>query len=420
MKIKRLALVLALVLALILPLSQPAAAASETDIVKKILAYYCHYQEAAQTDISRLLEQLEEVSPSSAEAWRQILEIWRWSVEDLEVNWDVLPDGLPQDDSLCIIVMGFRLNDGGVMDPELLSRLEVALASAEKYPNAYILCTGGGTAPHNPYVTEAGQMAKWLEEQGIAPERIIVENRSISTEENAMFAYRILQKDYPQVRSIALVSSDYHLRRCHLLFRAGILLPEPDLDYTIVGDACFEAGYEGEYEGYFEETANLGRMLDIWTYHLPKPTLSVLTGIQVSGSTECEFGEAPHLTVTADYDSGFSREIVTGWEISGFDPSLAGEQEVTVSYTENGVTMTGTILVHVAPPPTTEAPTTQPETTASTTPPAETAPPTEEPSPEPEKSPVLLLTLASAVLGIGLLALIFRPRRGKYEKRRKA
>ena len=58
---------------------------------------------------------------------------------------------------------------------ELADRLNVALASAEKYPNAYILCTGGGTASKNAKVTEAGQMAQWLTDRGISQERIITE-----------------------------------------------------------------------------------------------------------------------------------------------------------------------------------------------------------------------------------------------------
>ncbi len=421
---KRLVLVLVLLLALSPVFSRPVAASGETDIVKKILAYYCYHQEAAKTDITRLLEQLEEINPESARAWEEILETWRWAAEDMEGNLDVLPDGLPQDDSLCILVMGFQLTYGGNMEPELLQRLEVALASAEKYPNAYILCTGGGTAPYNPYVTEAGQMAQWLKEQGIAPERIIVENRSVSTEENVLYSYEILSQDYPQIRSLALISSDYHLRRCYLLFQAGILLPEPDLPYTIVSNACFDAGYDGKQEGYLKETANLGVLLDIYTMDLPKPTLSVLTGIQVSGVTQYTAGDTLQLTVMADYNCSYSRDITSQVEISGFDANQTGEQMLTVTYTENNVTMTGTISITVSPlpttQPTTEAPTSQPETTAPTTPPAETAPPTEEPSPEPEESPVLLLTLAAAALGIGLLALICRPRRGKYEKRRKA
>ncbi len=273
-------------------------------------------------------------------------------------------------------------------------------------------------SPHNPYVTEAGQMAKWLEEQGIAPERIIVENRSISTEENAMFAYRILQQDYPQIRSIALVSSDYHLRRCHLLFRAALVLPEPDLNYTIVGDACFDAGYPGEYEGYLEETSNLGRMLDLWTVNLPKPELSVLTGIQVSGTTEYGFGEALNLTVTADYDNGYRREMTSGFEISGFDPGLSGLQEVRIHYTENGVTMEASLTVTVMPQPTTEPPATETEPTIPTSLPPESVPIT--PTQPAENGQFPLIILVSIPLALLLLRLMVRPRRGKYEKRRKA
>lgn len=260
-------------------------------------------------------------------------------------------------------------------------------------------------------------MAKWLEEQGIDPERIIVEGRSISTEENAMFTYQILARDYPQVTSIALVSSDYHLRRCHLLFRAAALLPEPDLPYTVVGDACFEAGYEGTQEGYIEETTNLGRMLDIWTVNLPKPTLSTLTGIQVAGVTEYGYGEALNLLVTAQYDNGYSREIADGLEITGFDPTLPGAQTLTVTYRENGVTMTQDISVTVSAPPTTEPPTAPPETTAPSLPP-ETQP---EATPSPARGGnwrILIPVFGAAILGIGLLLLISRPKRGKYERKR--
>lgn len=52
---------------------------------------------------------------------------------------DVLPDGLPDTDELCIVVLGFQLNPDGSMRDELINRLNVALRSAEKYPNAYIV-----------------------------------------------------------------------------------------------------------------------------------------------------------------------------------------------------------------------------------------------------------------------------------------
>ncbi len=40
----------------------------------------------------------------------------------------------------------------------MIDRLNVTLASAQKYPNAYIAVTGGGTSPADPTKTEG---KKW-------------------------------------------------------------------------------------------------------------------------------------------------------------------------------------------------------------------------------------------------------------------
>ena len=53
------------------------------------------------------------------------------------------------------------------MKDELIERLNTALRSLEKYPNAYVVCTGGGTAADNDSATEAGEMAKWLIERAL-------------------------------------------------------------------------------------------------------------------------------------------------------------------------------------------------------------------------------------------------------------
>ena len=62
-------------------------------------------------------------------------------------------------------------------------RLEKALECAEKYPNALVMCTGGGTASGNPDATEAGQMCRWLEEHGISSDRLIAEASQTKDEE---------------------------------------------------------------------------------------------------------------------------------------------------------------------------------------------------------------------------------------------
>ena len=107
---------------------------------------------------------------------------------------------------------------------ELIERLNVALASANKYKNAYIVCTGGGTAAENDSASEAGEMAKWLEQNGIEKKRIIVEDNSITTAQNAIFTYDILTSLYPSVKKLAIVSSDYHIATGELLFKAETIV----------------------------------------------------------------------------------------------------------------------------------------------------------------------------------------------------
>jgi uncharacterized SAM-binding protein YcdF (DUF218 family) len=67
-------------------------------------------------------------------------------------------------------------------------------------------------------------MAKWLIEKGVNEDRIIVESRAADTVGNAVYTYEILQEKYPQVTSIVLVSSDYHVSRGCLLYYSTMVL----------------------------------------------------------------------------------------------------------------------------------------------------------------------------------------------------
>ena len=136
----------------------------------------------------------------------------------------MLPDGLPGTDELCIVALGFQLNPDGSMRDELIERLKVLKACAEKYPDALIVCTGGGTAAENRSATEAGRMAEWLIENGVAPERVIAEEQSLTTAQNAVYTLDLLEKRCPQVRKLAIVSSDYHIATGTLLFEAEAIL----------------------------------------------------------------------------------------------------------------------------------------------------------------------------------------------------
>ena len=134
-----------------------------------MISYYSTYQSTAKTDIQRLVEKLKALNSTKGEEWEKIMKYGDYVNTDMNVN----VDGLPNDDS--------------TMKDELVGRLQTALASAQKYPNAYVAVTGGGTAKNNPNAIEADQMAAWIIANGLDENRLIVENKSKSTVQNAQF-----------------------------------------------------------------------------------------------------------------------------------------------------------------------------------------------------------------------------------------
>ncbi len=169
---------------------------------------------------AQAMEALAAADPALAEKWNQIMNLWEAPVP---VN-EELPDDLPGDNTLCLVALGFQLNPDGTMRDELIERLNVLLTASEKYPEAVIVCTGGGTAANDPAATEAGRMAEWLEANGVDPSRIIVEDHSLTTAQNAIYTFDILAAQYPQVNQIAIISSDYHIATGTLLFGAEAIL----------------------------------------------------------------------------------------------------------------------------------------------------------------------------------------------------
>lgn len=410
---KRSILAVVIVFCLLVSLVPSARGAGSGDLIWELLTFYSHHQENARTDVLRILGQLRNVDPDAADNWQQIMDAWSQVCAEGEAVPTELPEGLPQDGSLCIVVMGFALDYYGGMQAELLGRMETLLSCAGQYPNAYLLCTGGGTAYGNPYVTEAGQMADWLREQGVDPARIIVENRSYSTELNAKYSLEILSRDYPQVNTLALVSSDYHLRRCRLLFQSVLALTDREAQYTVAGWAGYEAGYIGE-SGYFAEAESLGNLVGLTVRNATPPALSTLTGIEVSGVTQYLPWENLSLTVTASYDTGFSRDVTAIAEFPDTAPNDPGNHELTVLYTENDITAEAVISLTILPPPTkiTEVPQTIPseESTIPTT-----EPPAEEGTPKTDW--ILPAAAAGVATVLIVLTVILRKRtRGKFAK----
>ena len=337
--VKRIAaLALALVLLFSLAVKADAAETDTKPYIRQLLGYYLHYREEAETDILSVLSRMAVADWTETVTWGRIMASWHRVNTELEITLDVLPDGLPQDDSLCILVLGYSLNSNGSMKPELEARLEVALRSAQKYPNACILCTGGPTADRSN-ATEAQVMARWLMGKGIEKSRILIEDAAMSTTENAINSYAILNERCPQVDSVAIVTSDYHVPRGCLMFDAVSLYRagcSGGREITVVANAACRTDTDGG-ESLYQQAWGLAILAGVEIDSLPVPALSRLTEITVDYNGR--------FSVTAQYDSGFSRDVTQKANLTGYDPENPSNQEALVTYEENGVTVSQTITI---------------------------------------------------------------------------
>ena len=105
-------------------------------------------------------------------------------------------------------------------------------------------------------------MAEWLTAQGVDPARLMVEDRSLTTAQNAIFTYELLEKTCPQVRQIAIISSDYHIATGTLLFGAEALLRDSAIE--IVSNAAWPAP-SGELSPMFQAGALIELSGDVKT-----------------------------------------------------------------------------------------------------------------------------------------------------------
>jgi uncharacterized SAM-binding protein YcdF (DUF218 family) len=144
-----------------------------------------------------------------------------------------------------IIVLG-----GAVLTNLSASRGEVALGEpgervtaflslARRHPTARLVYSGGNaTFPGRPRGTEAGVMQGFLREEGLAGPRLIFEDRSRTTWENAVFSRDIVR---PKAHERwLLVTSASHMPRAMGAFRkCGWRVTPYPVDYRTPGFASF-------------------------------------------------------------------------------------------------------------------------------------------------------------------------------------
>ncbi|MCC7347982.1 MAG: YdcF family protein [Variibacter sp.] len=126
-------------------------------------------------------------------------------------------------------------------------RVTAAVVLARRYPNARIAFSGGTGMIHGA-VPEAVFARRFFQEMGIAPERIIVEDRARNTSENAIFTRRLLDPK-PGERWL-LVTSAFHMPRSMGIFRQENFAVEAyPVDWRTRGARDAGRGFERAAEG---------------------------------------------------------------------------------------------------------------------------------------------------------------------------
>lgn len=149
--------------------------------------------------------------------------IWRWGwilfalwLISLLVFWLRIAEQMHAEKTQqpvdAIIVLGSATRDGQPSQT-LAHRLDVAAALAKVQPNALIATSGG--VDFGETESEGRIMARYLEQRhGIAPARLIMEERSTSTALNLSLSMELLAAhDLSADAHIAIVTSDFHTPR---------------------------------------------------------------------------------------------------------------------------------------------------------------------------------------------------------------
>jgi len=117
-----------------------------------------------------------------------------------------------------IVVLGGGMLPDGRPAPATLARAAAASALAREHPDAAIICSGSHGVGTKPRLSEAASMAELIVANGIARERIFLEDQSRDTIGNAVYvAERYLGAVAP--RRLYVVTSPFHLERSVETFR---------------------------------------------------------------------------------------------------------------------------------------------------------------------------------------------------------
>ncbi len=119
------------------------------------------------------------------------------------------------------------------VSPTLQARLDKGLMLTRRVPAVPVVVSGG--LDFGQHCSEADVMADYMIGHGLAPDRLVREDRSTSTEENLRFSRQLLeQRGVGPAAPLVVVTSDFHVMRAERIARkagfeavSGVPAPTP-------------------------------------------------------------------------------------------------------------------------------------------------------------------------------------------------
>ena len=135
---------------------------------------------------------------------------------ELPILRDAKTDPDPKADY--IIVLGAQVR-GTEPSWSMHDRLVAALDYLNAWPEAKAVVSGGQGPDEG--CSEAEAMQTWLLAQGVAPERILLEDQSETTRENLTYSFNVIRSwGGDPAEGVGVVTSEYHLHRAKLMAEA--------------------------------------------------------------------------------------------------------------------------------------------------------------------------------------------------------
>lgn len=183
------------------------------------------------------------------------------------------------------IILGGALEEGvsaarnSVALNEAGERMTAAVSLARRYPEMRVLFAGGSSRLFSGGVSEAETARNFFIDQGIAPERIILEDQSRNTRENATLSFAIA-KPKPRDRWL-LVTSAFHMPRSVGIFREIGFDVEPyPVDWRTRGPVDVFRPFDRASEGLRRSDIAIREWIGLVAYWLTGRTSELFPGLR--------------------------------------------------------------------------------------------------------------------------------------------